>query len=64
MPPLALHEVALAELQDREAVLPVCTELGVATKVETLAAGAEAEVTVTLSDCGALAPPGPEQTNE
>ena len=60
LPPLAEQELAPLLLQANEAVWPTVTTLGVAVKEEMLAAG-DALTTVTLADCGALAPPGPVQ---
>jgi hypothetical protein len=60
VPPLALQELAPLLLQANEEVCPTVTTLGVAVNDEMVAAGV-ALTTVTLADCGALAPPGPVQ---
>lgn len=60
LPPLAVHEVALLVVHARDVLCPTVTVPGLAAKEPMLAAGV-ALFTVTSTEAGALAPPGPVQ---
>jgi hypothetical protein len=60
LPPPAVHDVALLVLQARDVLCPTVTVAGLAANEPTLAAGV-ALLTVTSTEAGELAPPGPVQ---
>jgi hypothetical protein len=58
-PPLAVQAVALVVVHVSDTDCPTCMVLGFAAKLTTAAAGGVGLVTVTVTDRGALVPPGP-----
>jgi hypothetical protein len=64
VPPLAVQLVAPVEPQEMAAELPVYSVEGVMVSPVTAGTAGVGEVTVTFTDWGALAPPGPVQASE
>jgi len=62
VPPVPVHEVALVVVQARVTDCPIWTADGVAVNEVIVAAGGP-ELTFTVTDNGALAPPGPLQVS-
>jgi len=61
VPPEAVHEVALVELQVNVEAAPLSTAVGFAISV---AVGTRLAVTVTMAVVAVLVPPAPVQVNE
>jgi hypothetical protein len=63
VPPLAVQDVALVLVQEKVADCPgwICAEAAPAISSETVGGTGVAAVTVTLTELGAVVPPGPVQ---